>query len=82
MPRAKSKGDRRTKMQPAAKQVKHPSKRVGRPRAKHSNPDYVQMSLYIHRNVRNKVKARLFEQGMEFSALVEFVLRDWLSKQV
>jgi hypothetical protein len=46
-------------------------KKAGRPRAKHSDPDYKQMSVYVHKDVRNKAKARLFEQGGEFSALVE-----------
>jgi len=55
-------------------------KRVGRPPAKHSDPDYKQMSLYVHKDVRNKVKARLFEQEGEFSALVESLLREWLKK--
>lgn len=32
------------------------------------------MSVYVHQDVRNKVKARLFEQGGEFSALVESLL--------
>jgi hypothetical protein len=56
-------------------------KKSGRPRAKHSDPDYKQMSVYVHKDVRNKAKARLFEQGGEFSALVESLLRDWLKKQ-
>lgn len=56
-------------------------KKPGRPRAKHSDPDYKQMSVYIHQDVRNKVKARLFEQGGEFSTLVESLLRDWLKKR-
>ena len=55
-------------------------KKAGRPRAKHSDPAYKQMSVYVHQDVRNKVKARLFEQGGEFSALVESLLRDWLKK--
>ena len=62
------------------KTATQPKKTVGRPRAKHSDPDYKQMSVYIHQDVRNKVKARLFEQGGEFSALVESLLRDWLKK--
>ena len=69
---------------PPAKAVKKAAvpvkKTVGRPRAKHSDPDYKQMSVYVHQDVRNKVKARLFEQGGEFSALVESLLRDWLKK--
>jgi hypothetical protein len=57
-----------------------PKKTVGRPRAKHSDPDYKQMSVYIHKDVRAKVKARLLEQDGEFSGLVESLLRDWLKK--
>lgn len=56
------------------------AKKVGRPRAKHSSPDYAQMSVYIHKEVRNKVKMRLFETGSEFSGLVESLLRDWLKR--
>ncbi len=39
------------------------------------------MSLYIRREIRNKTKARLFEQGLEFSALVERLLEGWLKEQ-
>ena len=45
-------------------------KRVGRPPAKHSSPDYVQMSVYVHKDVRADVKVRLFQTGGEFSGLV------------
>jgi hypothetical protein len=62
------------------KRADQPVKKVGRPRAKHSDPDYRQMSVYVHKDVRNKVKARLLEQEAEFSALVESLLRDWLKK--
>lgn len=54
---------------------------VGRPRAKHSSPDYTQVSLYLHKDVRKKVKMHLLEQGAEFSALVESLLRDWLKRR-
>ena len=64
----------------AQKKTASVKKTPGRPRAKHSDPDYKQMSVYVHKDVRNKVKARLFEQGGEFSALVESLLRDWLKK--
>jgi hypothetical protein len=57
-------------------------KSPGRPKAKHSDKqNYVQMSLYIRKDVRNQTKARLFEQGGEFSALVEGMLVEWLAKQ-
>ena len=55
-----------------------PKKKVGRPRAKHSDPNYTQMSIYVHNDVRTKVKMRLLESGGEFSGLVESLLRDWL----
>ena len=58
--------------------VPEPPKKVGRPRAKHSDPNYVQMSIYISRDVRAKVKMRLLETDGEFSGLVESLLRDWL----
>ncbi len=64
------------------KKVPKRAKKVGRPRAKHSSPDYKQMSVYVHKDVRNRVKALLFEQEGEFSALVETLLREWLDKQV
>lgn len=54
------------------------ARKVGRPRSKHSSPDYAQMTVYIQRNVRNAVKVRLFEEGREMSALVENLLVRWL----
>jgi hypothetical protein len=41
----------------------------------------VQMSVYIHKDVRSKLKVRLFESGGEFSGLVEWLLRDWLRRR-
>ena len=38
------------------------------------------MSVYIHNEVRRKVKARLFETDREFSGLVEDLLREWLKR--
>ena len=53
-------------------------RRVGRPPAKHSSPDYVQMTVYVPQIVRNEVKTRLFQEGRELSALVERLLKAWL----
>jgi hypothetical protein len=78
---AETKGSSRPKPHPGRKEDAPPTKRVGRPRAKHSNPDYTQMSVYIPKDVRAKVKVRLFETGGEFSGLVEALLREWLVKQ-
>ena len=63
-------------------EVVNPSRKPGRPRAKHSDKEnYAQMSLYIRREIRNKTKVRLFEQGLEFSTLVERLLEGWLEGQ-
>jgi hypothetical protein len=59
-----------------------PPAKLGRRRAKHSNPEYVQMTVYVPRELRNKVKARLAEREMEFSGLVEGMLSDWLARQI
>jgi hypothetical protein len=39
------------------------------------------MLAYVRRDIRTRVKIRLLERGMEFSALVESLLEDWLAKQ-
>ena len=51
---------------------------VGRPHAKHSSPDYAQMTVYVQKDVRNRVKMRLLQEGRELSALVGKLLKAWL----
>ena len=62
-------------------QAATPPKKVGGPRAKRSDPNCVQMSVYVHKDVRTKVKMRLLEMGGEFSGLVESLLRGWLKSK-
>jgi hypothetical protein len=52
---------------------------VGRPEAKHSSPNYSQMTVYVRKDVRRATKIRLFEEGLELSALVEKLLSNWLA---
>jgi hypothetical protein len=56
-------------------------KRPGRKPGKHSNENYTQTSIYLPIELRNRVRARLYEQGMEMSGLVEEMLREWIEKQ-
>ncbi len=63
------------------KPAKPEKPKLGRPRAKHSSPDYTQMSIYIHRAVRGAVKIELLKDDGEFSALVESLLREWLKSR-
>jgi post-segregation antitoxin (ccd killing protein) len=39
------------------------------------------MTVYVPRELRNRVKARLAEQELELSGLVEDMLSEWLAKQ-
>jgi len=75
----KPKAPKQPKATSNRKNAAQPKKRIGRPRAKHSDPNYVQMSVYVHKDVRSRVKMRLFETGGEFSGLVESLLKDWLN---
>ena len=57
------------------------TKKLGRKPGKHSNENYTQTSIYLPIELRNRVRASLYEQGMEMSGLVEEMLREWLAKQ-
>lgn len=50
-------------------------KRIGRKPGKHSNENYTQTSIYLPTDLRNRVRAKLYEKGMEMSGLVEHMLR-------
>ena len=65
---------------PANGGEKEPNKR-GRKPGKHSSADYTQTSIYLPIDLRNRVRAKLYEKGMEMSGLIEDMLRDWLAKQ-
>ena len=56
-------------------------KKKGRKPGKHSNENYTQTSIYLPIELRNRVRSKLYEQGMEMSGLVEDMLRDWLAGQ-
>jgi hypothetical protein len=55
----------------------------GRPKAKRSDPKFVQTSPYIRRETLRQVKMQLLleGQGKEYSELVEELLTEWLKKQ-
>jgi hypothetical protein len=56
-------------------------KKPGRKPGKHSNENYTQTSIYLPIELRNRVRARLYERGMEMSGLVEEMLREWIENQ-
>ena len=56
-------------------------KKPGRNPGKHSDKNYTQTSNYLPIELRNRVRAKLYEKGLEMSGLVEEKLRDWLEGQ-
>jgi hypothetical protein len=52
----------------------------GRPRAKHSDPSFQQVTAYVRKDTYKAVKIALLqkEAEQEFSELVERLLADWL----
>jgi hypothetical protein len=57
-----------------------PSKKRGRPSGKRTDPDYVQMTAYIHKDTHRDVKISLLKSGsaLDFSELVDDLLAKWL----
>lgn len=57
------------------------SVRVGRPRAKRSDPNYMQVTAYLRRATYTAARKRLFDDGREFSELVEDLVGEWLKNE-
>jgi hypothetical protein len=56
-------------------------KELGRRLGKYRDENYTQTSIYLPIELRNRVRAKLYEKGLEMSGLVEDMLRAWLTKQ-
>ena len=54
--------------------------KVGRPPGKKSNPDYAQVTVYLHKKTHLAAKKRLLDAGGEFSELVENLVAQWIQK--
>ncbi len=59
------------------------TRRVGRPNAKRSDPDFVQTTAYIKKQTHRDVKISLLVEGQEreYSELIEDLLADWLKSK-
>ena len=53
-------------------------RRVGRPRAKRSDPAYQQVTAYIRKDTYTAARKLLLDDGREFSELVEELLGGWV----
>jgi len=80
--RQSSKAGRTQDRQPRVVQAEATEpKKPGRKPGKHSNKDYTQTSIYLPIELRNRVRSKLYEKGLEMSGLVEDMLREWLAGQ-
>lgn len=52
---------------------------TGRPRGKRDDPDYLQTTVYLPRDLHRSVKVALAEVDGELSGLVETLLAEWLN---
>lgn len=69
------------KTKPTKPTKKAPGK-VGRPKGKHTDPAYRQVSAWIRRDTYDLVTIRLVQKDrLEFSILVQRLLEDWLTKR-
>ena len=50
----------------------------GRPRAKRSNPEYQQVTAYMRRKTYAAARKLLIDAQLEFSELVEQLVREWV----
>ncbi len=53
--------------------------KVGRPRGKKSDPNYVQICGYVTRTTYRAVKIRCFETDQEISQVLQHLLDEWLA---
>jgi hypothetical protein len=63
--------------------VPSPVVKMGRPKGKRSNPDYIQVTAYIRQDTYKDVRVLLLQKGdgQEFSELVEELLSEYLKTQ-
>jgi hypothetical protein len=55
--------------------------RVGRPRAKRSDPQYQQVTAYIRRETYTAARKLLLDEQREFSELVEELVGEWVNRK-
>lgn len=53
----------------------------GRPRGKHSDPNYEQTTLFMNWQVKKRARAALKGTNEDLSSLINRLLIDWLNQQ-
>jgi len=52
----------------------------GRPKGKHSDPSYIQVTAYLTKKTYRAVKIRIAELDVERSDVIEALLQEWLER--
>ena len=63
----------------AAATLSASGKKIGRPPGKRSDPEYQQVTVFIHRDTYKKIKMRLLEDEKEVSELTNELYSAWLN---
>ena len=54
--------------------------KMGRPPGKKSNPSYSQVTVYLQKNVHRNARKLLFDDGRNFSDLVDELVARWVAE--
>jgi hypothetical protein len=61
--------------------VELPARTGGRPRGKKTNPDYVQVTVYLRKDNHTAARKLLLDNRRQFSDLVDELVSEWISNQ-
>jgi hypothetical protein len=56
--------------------------KLGRPAGKKGHPDYVQVTVYLKKSVHRTARKLLFDEGKQFSDLVDDLVGKWIVTEV
>ena len=54
--------------------------KMGRPPGKKTDPHYVQVTVYLRKEIHREAKKLLLDDGGQFSDLVDDLVRQWIAK--
>lgn len=75
------KQSKKPRPQKAEHQAVAPERKVGRPRAKRSNPEFQQVTAYIRRESYISARHKLLDEGRDFSELIEELVSAWIGRK-
>ena len=55
-----------------------PAPKMGRPRGKSSDPNYIQVTVYLRKSVHQTARKMLIDERRQFSDLVDELVDQWI----